>query len=569
MIYPKRRTCGVRQPTTVILSTFCASMLCISGATAAIRTVALSGQRAPIEGATLVFESLHDNLNPVINDVGTVAFTAIVSEDGLMKESVWIEEQRTLRVIARTGNRAPGATAGRSFAYFDTVNVNELGSVLFGATLNDQNGEPNFRDEGIWMAKGHSLLKIANPGDQIPGHDTGIVFENPIRARTLNNLDQTTFRDDGRAFVGSADSLQLIPRGGQAPGLGADVRLGNVGNPHYPLAILNDSGQFAFRSMLSGPAINANNDGSVWFWNGTDLHLIALDGDLAPGAEQGEVFHLLELSTGLHEMAINNFGHVAFFAAIRTSSQNAGSGVWLWDSNDLTLLAKSFDVAPDTGGGAMFAVVGLNVLLNGSDQAVFTSTLVGPEVSAANDSGLWTGEPGRLRLVAREGDLAPGAEPGQLFGDMRFTKPSINSRGQVAFAATIIDPEFSGPNMYGVDAGIWAETGDGMLTLIVRDGDAIEVAPGDVRTVLYVNEDFNNGSGNEDGLRSFFNNRGELVFSVTFTDGSSGIFVSNAVAISEPSTFFLYSGVLATIGMCRGLRQTTATSSRELAAIVT
>jgi hypothetical protein len=43
-------------------------------------------------------------------------------------------------------------------------------------------------------------------------------------------------------------------------------------------------------------------------------------------------------------------------------------------------------------------------------------------------------------------------------------------------------------------------------------------------------------TGNEDGRPSSFNDLGQLVFQASFTDGSEGIFVANAVAVPEPSS---------------------------------
>jgi uncharacterized protein YjbI with pentapeptide repeats len=97
------------------------------------------------------------------------------------------------------------------------------------------------------------------------------------------------------------------------------------------------------------------------------------------------------------------------------------------------------------------------------------------------------------------------------------------------------------------------------LHLIAREGDLLEVAPGDFRTI----KDFGNSgslygfygdTGNSDGRPSGFNNLGQLAFQATFTDGTSGIFVSNRVAIPEPSTLLLLGfGSLAALWRRRGL----------------
>src|SRR5262249_17299913 len=79
--------------------------------------------------------------------------------------------------------------------------------------------------------------------------------------------------------------------------------------------------------------------------------------------------------------------------------------------------------------------------------------------------------------------------------------------------------------------GIFATDRSGTLHRIVGTGDVLEVAPGDFRTV------------DSRGIIRFsaggFNDLGQVAFSALFTDGSSGIFVSNAVAVPEPSAVLL------------------------------
>ena len=65
---------------------------------------------------------------------------------------------------------------------------------------------------------------------------------------------------------------------------------------------------------------------------------------------------------------------------------------------------------------------------------------------------------------------------------------------------------------------------------------------------------FTGGSGNEDGLPSGFNERGQVAFYATFTDGSSGVFVSNVVAVPEPTALLLMVGALGAVDR-RGTRR--------------
>lgn len=96
--------------------------------------------------------------------------------------------------------------------------------------------------------------------------------------------------------------------------------------------------------------------------------------------------------------------------------------------------------------------------------------------------------------------------------------------------------------------GIWAQDLSGELKLIARTGDQLDVDDGpgtDFRTISDLS--FIGGVGAEDYVeRSGFNDQGQLAFSATFTDGSSGVFVSNLVAVPEPGSLLLAS--LACIG---------------------
>jgi hypothetical protein len=75
------------------------------------------------------------------------------------------------------------------------------------------------------------------------------------------------------------------------------------------------------------------------------------------------------------------------------------------------------------------------------------------------------------------------------------------------------------------------------LHLIAREGRLFEVAPGDLRTVSTILFAGNAGTG--DGRPIGINNAGEVVFRLTFTDGSSGIFLTG---VPEPAALLTLLG---------------------------
>jgi hypothetical protein len=115
---------------------------------------------------------------------------------------------------------------------------------------------------------------------------------------------------------------------------------------------------------------------------------------------------------------------------------------------------------------------------------------------------------------------APSAEVPQTLFDVHVGPvPAINRAGEVAFVSVVLT---------GGDTDVaivsWDLSG---LRVIAREGDG---APGLAAGVNNVG----GLGGGEDGRDSVINDRGQVAFGAHFTDGSSGIFISNAVAVPEP-----------------------------------
>jgi hypothetical protein len=178
--------------------------------------------------------------------------------------------------------------------------------------------------------------------------------------------------------------------------------------------------------------------------------------------------------------------------------------------------------------------------MNSRSQMLVSGTLSGTDITSNNDFAVWIRDPsGAFQLVVREGEQAPGLPVGYLFmdrgQDLSHVIPgaSLNSQGRVGFIRHF-KSSLAGS---AVGEGIWAQDVDGALKLIVATGMDLEVLPGDVRTIESLV--FYGKGNNESGYRSSFNDRGQLAFYAAFTDGSSGIFVSNLVAIPEPRALTL------------------------------
>lgn len=168
------------------------------------------------------------------------------------------------------------------------------------------------------------------------------------------------------------------------------------------------------------------------------------------------------------------------------------------------------------------------------------------------DAGIWSvRNGGDLELVVRDRDQVPGLSEGTLFFEVG--EPQINSEGRVAFVASVAVDRFAYPfasyDDYFVGDGLWAEGNEGVVTLIVRVGQQIDVNDDplveDIRMIRKLGVE---PYRVDYGPPSFvFNDQGEIAFWAEFTDGTSGIFVSRLVAVPEPATGLL--ALMAGVGL--------------------
>ena len=110
----------------------------------------------------------------------------------------------------------------------------------------------------------------------------------------------------------------------------------------------------------------------------------------------------------------------------------------------------------------------------------------------------------------------------------------FNDNSEVAFFGHIGGAGVSADN----NAGIWAMDNQKILHLIARTGSAFTVGNGDVRQITAL-------------TLQDFNSLGQLAFSATFADGSSGIFLANVNAVPEPGTMMLFTFLAVGGSICR------------------
>ncbi len=502
-----------------------------------IRTVALTGQQAPGAPSGATFSASY--ILAGLNDAGQSAFIAQLAGTEVSDANsvgIWSDGSGSLALVARQGDHAPGtpsgvtfdAPGGFPFDVFGTPILNNLGQTAFSARLA---GTGMLFDLGLWSEGSGSVALVARLGSQAPDTPSGVSYSFiDDFSLALNDAGQTAF---GALLSGSgvditnasgiwserSGRLALVARGGRhAPGTPDDVNFESFAL-YRPLA-LNDAGQTAFFAYLAGSGVDDTNRVGVWSEGSGNLALVARSGTPAPGTASGVNFRLFA------PPSLSNAGQAAFLAALDGVGVNSANerGIWVERSGGLTLIAREGSPAPGTPRAVRFSFFDdFYFHMNDAARIALRAYLTGSGVDLTNHEGIWSEGFGSLSLVARTGSHAPGTPSGVYFGDpstSSFGTPLLNDAGQVAFIGYL--------NGTGVDStnnfGIWATDRTGTLRLIVRTGDSLEVAPGDIRTIDFL----------ESAAKGGFNNLGQLAFTAHFTDGSAGILVSNLVAIPEP-----------------------------------
>ena len=477
--------------------------------------------------------------------------------------------------IVLTGDPAPDA--GGSFTAFPYHNViNDQSEIVF---LGDTQSPAA---EGLFLAASTGVQQVAHAGQAAPGFDSGVEIQgfDPNYHRA-NNKGQVVFEstlagpgiastgdDDTNAFANwfwSAGKLQPVAQF-QAPAPGTTALFRTFGR-----TTINDLGHVAFSGDLTGAGVTPANDTAFWYGAPGAVTLLAREGSPGPG---GVTYGNM---TGFDYPFLSANGHVAFMTDLPGNARALFGGT----ADQLQLIAKTNDPVPGTtvqygrieGHGTpprinnngvvefvSFLSDGSRGLLVGNEQAMKIVARTGqsaPELGDAkfdfffdyglNDAGqiafraetrlpgaaevgsaIYAGAPDAFKLIAADGQQAPGVEDGVNF--WYFHDPVINRDGQVAFFATLTGPAARGPDDYG----LFATGHAGDLRLIARFGDQFEVAPGDMRTIQAMSH-----AGVYGTHIVTFNEQSDLSMLIRFTDGSEGIFTARVLPEPGAATLAL------------------------------
>ena len=359
---------------------------------------------------------------------------------------------------------------------------------------------------GIWIAQHGAVSTVARSFTPVPGGATGDYFGN----------------------------LRFIPR------INAAGRVAFLDAADFP-------GYGILRTNARGP-----------------IEIVAATRSPAPGLGAGINFYDIRVP------AINARGDVLFHAVLTGNSVTGANDESLWRFRDgiLSLIAREGDHPPGTANGVVFGSLSAGnwpVVSGDSADVAFYASLRGPDIDSSNQGSIWRFHDQNLQLIARAGIPAPDFAAGSQFTS--FGLPIMNALGQLAFRASIQGPDGSVDG--GTHNGIWAEGSNGILRLIVRDGDTVDVDPGPgtaFRTIagmnlvdslsIAINRAVARGVSDQPFA---FNDLGQVAFAATFIDSSRAIIVSNKLLVPEPIVWplMIVGGVLLRFVTARRCRRMT------------
>jgi hypothetical protein len=527
--------------------------LCSDASAARLRTVVLSAQQAdgfhgPEEFAYVLTDFRHmaeyggESFStdfPLINNHGDVAFVASTTrlQDGsFRRDGIWTERNRMLDFVIGSGDSLPGVDPDVSMRFiWGDISFNDRGEVAFEAITYDGSPKAQKVGSGIWAGTSDTLRNVAT--DIQPSSTTNSELEfRGFRMVLLNNHGHVAFT--GQAILpGSGPPDERLVNGIWSDVTGSTrlvVQEGQMfGSPDGPSSLgwpsalgLSDDGDISIYA-----SIYAQNGTGTSFLRVSEerIYTVVSEQQTQTASNGPIVFSTLEPPS--HNMN----GDFVFSAAIGYQ--------WVlgaWHDGETRVIATEGDIAPGTD-KQFQRFDGLAASINSSGRVAFRGFL---HDYYQTYNGIWADASGPLELVARGGDPAPGVDAGEAF--LYFSRPQLNARGDIAFSATLIGPGIDSDN----DQGIWTRNELGILQLIAREGDLLEVASNDFRQIAAL---VYGGDYGEPG-RTVFNDAGQLVFAALFTDGSSGIFVSDLAAIPEPSCLPLLLLPATTIFLNRRLR---------------
>ena len=464
---------------------------------------------------------------PTINQQGIVGFTGTTGQiNGAQTNNVFLWDGQHGSRIARVGERLADHPTF-NYMRLGTPIVSDAGEVAFWAD--------SPAGSAIVAGTPGQLHLLALSGSENPPRGNWLtnvgIIDRPLMSRSGRVGFEAGQQQDRRFYSGTSAGVTLAYQTGvHPPGLAPDVTIGQMG-----FSRMDDGGNMVSMGTLSGGGLNGLR--GMISGGPAGLVTVAAPGLPAPGTGGGVFLG------GVSPPNVNGAGIYGLSDGYTLSPPNGPfiPAAWVGPADDRRLLARGGDPVPGVPG----AVIGhLDApVINHSGRALLPITYqTQPNGTFRTGLAIGTPETG-LAPLAVFGDPVDNLPAGwQLLNIASSSSATLlfNDRDQAAFIAAI---RF---NNGQISEALLGATPQGELLAVAVVGQPFQVTAGDSRTVQSISA-YNSaiggpiaGLGGDDGFGTSFNDRGQLAYILSFTDGSRGIFVS--VIPSPASVVFLAFG---------------------------
>ena len=345
---------------------------------------------------------------PVLNSLGEIAFVTRLGGTGVNNfnsQSIWSDRNGHLELVVRGGQAAPGFGDGATFISPGDPMFNDAGHIAFNGTTIGP-GLDNDNNRGLWSDAGGALELVARESDAAPG--TSEVYDFISSRPNMNGSGVTYFYSllsgAGYDFFQNQSLWAHDTSGAHAVGLSGDPT-GIDGVIHNTFGVIfgvNDAGEIAFYSGLTGAGTDPTNNSGIFSGLPGEWDLVARKGQAAPGTAPGIYFSDFG-SAHLGGSGASSFWGFVSGPGVDTTNDR---GIWSDGTGELRLVFREGDHAPGTELGVRFLGAESDHVINGAGQVGMIGYLTGEGVTESNFKGIWATQPnGLLSLIARSGDL--------------------------------------------------------------------------------------------------------------------------------------------------------------------
>jgi hypothetical protein len=382
----------------------------------ALHRIVASGQQTPIGG---IFDRFDVESQPIVAPVnadGQVAFYATILRNKAT-EGIFLARGGKITKVAAVGDSMPGGGVLTQFAQHPIPSLNASGTVAFGAAVSLAQAS-----EGIFMAKDGKVTAIAVIGGDAFGVVNGTFAQ--LDTPVMNDRDEVVFVATVRHGRDMFQVLYLYSNGRLRKLLAErDPYLGGGFFEQFGLPTINNRGVIALAVTLDhGPVL-----GGIFVTGTRDLKMLVGAGAAAPDGRM-----ILRFS---ERLAIDDDDNVSFGAHLGNGTQRSEAVIKV-NTSGLTIIGSVGDPAP---GGGKFAGFGEWPSAGPAGRVAFVAALDdGP-----GPLGIFAWQSGILSRLVLAGEKLPDGSTLPPFAINPVTSAGAN--GGVSFA-TMGNPDLGGGN---------------------------------------------------------------------------------------------------------------------------